>query len=251
MSNKKSSEELKGLAREQLVGKYGTAIGMLILISAISIGISMLVQLLLGDSLVGTTFTTADVLYLLINLVVSLLMSVFTLGFNRFYLNIARNKTCKFEDLFWGFRNHPDKIILLTLLTSFIYILCVLPGYLLIIFSLISEVWVLAIVGLIFLLIGIIIGIIVLLRFSVSSFILTDDPNKGVIESLKESAALMDGNKGRCFYIMISFFGWYLLTILSCGIGYLWITPYVSTTFANFYLDLKSTEDYNQSQSFQ
>ena len=48
----------------------------------------------------------------------------------------------------------------------------------------------------------------------------------------------MSGNKGRLFYIQLSFFGLALLAVLSCGIGLLWLMPYMLTTEVFFYLDV-------------
>ena len=35
------------------------------------------------------------------------------------------------------------------------------------------------------------------------------------------------------------FFGWMLLCILTCGIGFLWLMPYMTTSYARFYDDVR------------
>lgn len=50
---------------------------------------------------------------------------------------------------------------------------------------------------------------------------------------------MMRGNKGRLFVLYLSFFGWYLLVPLTLGIILIWLAPYLSTTVALFYEDLK------------
>ena len=57
--------------------------------------------------------------------------------------------------------------------------------------------------------------------------------------ALGESVRLMRGNKLRYIYLSLSFTGVYVLTFLSFGIGYLWVLPYIYTTYILFYLDLK------------
>lgn len=65
------------------------------------------------------------------------------------------------------------------------------------------------------------------------------------LECITASRQLMDGHKWKLFELEISFLGWWLLGILSIGIGFLWIIPYVSMTQAVFYrqlIQVKSTK---------
>ena len=48
----------------------------------------------------------------------------------------------------------------------------------------------------------------------------------------------MKGYKGQLFILDLSFIGWHILAIMTAGIGYLWLTPYISTTKAAFYDNL-------------
>lgn len=58
---------------------------------------------------------------------------------------------------------------------------------------------------------------------------------------------MMRGHKLELFLLHLSFIGWFLLCILTLGIGFLWLTPYVHSTQAAFYEDVK--EEYlNQMQ---
>lgn len=47
--------------------------------------------------------------------------------------------------------------------------------------------------------------------------------------------AMMAGNKWRLFCLQFSFIGWQILCILSLGIGFLWLTPYMNAATAAFY----------------
>jgi uncharacterized membrane protein len=42
------------------------------------------------------------------------------------------------------------------------------------------------------------------------------------------------------FMLYLSFIGWYLLALLTFGIGYIFLEPYVQQSVANFYEDLKT-----------
>ena len=69
-------------------------------------------------------------------------------------------------------------------------------------------------------------------------YLMLDFPDYTAPQLLHLAPKLMKGHKARLFYIMLSFVPLLLLCIFSCGIGYLWIYPYMQTTYANFYLDL-------------
>jgi uncharacterized membrane protein len=52
---------------------------------------------------------------------------------------------------------------------------------------------------------------------------------------------MMNGHKARLFLLYLSFIGWAILACIPFGIGFFWLTPYVSLSVANFYEDLKNT----------
>lgn len=83
-------------------------------------------------------------------------------------------------------------------------------------------------------------GIIVGLMFSQAIYVLADNPDIGVMDALKESCNLTKGYKGDIFILILSFFGWMILAILSLGIGLLWLMPYIEVTNAELYLFLKN-----------
>ena len=59
-----------------------------------------------------------------------------------------------------------------------------------------------------------------------------------LLEAIERSKALMDGRKGDLFCLDLSFIGWALLATLTAGIGYLWLTPYMTVSRAAFYRSL-------------
>ena len=48
---------------------------------------------------------------------------------------------------------------------------------------------------------------------------------------------LMAGHKWRLFCLNLSFIGWGILSALTCGIGDLWLNPYIYAANAAFYVD--------------
>ena len=53
---------------------------------------------------------------------------------------------------------------------------------------------------------------------------------------------MMDGSKMKLFLLYLSFIGWGILCVLTCGIGFLLLVPYVQTSLAAFYEDLRKEE---------
>ena len=60
----------------------------------------------------------------------------------------------------------------------------------------------------------------------------------GYLDTITASRRIMDGHKGELFMLDLSFIGWHILAIMTLGIGYLWLTPYISATKAAFYDNL-------------
>jgi len=77
------------------------------------------------------------------------------------------------------------------------------------------------------------------LSYSMTPYILTDNPFIGYERALKLSIAMTDGYKWRMFVLYLSFIGWALLALLTLGIGFLFLSPYVQSTKAALYVKLR------------
>ena len=95
-------------------------------------------------------------------------------------------------------------------------------------------------------------GIIAVFSYSQAVFILADNPEKGIIQCIRESKELMKGNKLKYFILNLSFFGWMFLIALGQSlaaqmgfnlllIDFVFLVPsailygYVGTTLTVFY----------------
>lgn len=85
-------------------------------------------------------------------------------------------------------------------------------------------------------------GIIKSLAYSMTYYISKDHPEYSIDECIEASKQMMDGHKGELFVLYLSFIGWILLSILTLGIGLLWVTPYMETTIAHYYEELKAEQ---------
>ena len=101
------------------------------------------------------------------------------------------------------------------------------------------SVGVMCLLGLIVLIVP---GVIFAIASSMSFYILKDNPELGVIGVIERSIQMMKGHKMEYFCLGLSFIGWIILGILTLGIGFMWIYPYIYTANAHFYEYVK--EDY-------
>lgn len=86
-------------------------------------------------------------------------------------------------------------------------------------------------------------GLIKMYSYAMTYYILHDNPEIGAEEAICRSMKMMDGHKWRLFCLHLSFIGWWLLCILTLGIGMLWLAPYIQNSTAAFYEDLKNQFD--------
>jgi len=135
------------------------------------------------------------------------------LGAATFSLSLSRGKDAKLEQLFDGFRYFTSA--LLTYLLSLVYVL-------------------------LWLLLLIVPGIIAALSYAMVFYILADDPMLKPQDVLTRSKQMMDGYKLKLFYLFLRFLLLAILCVLTLGIGFLFLIPYIHITLAKFYDDLKN-----------
>jgi uncharacterized membrane protein len=139
----------------------------------------------------------------------------FALGISVFALSISRGKEARLEQMFDGFRYYWKTVGSYMLLVIYIFL------------------WTL---------LFIIPGIIAAFSYSMTFYILADDPSLKPQEALDKSRMMMDGYKWKLFNLYLRFFGLALLCILTLGIGFLWLIPFVNVALATFYDDLRTSE---------
>lgn len=88
-------------------------------------------------------------------------------------------------------------------------------------------------------------GIIKAFAYSQTYFVLKDNPNIGINAAITKSRKLMHGYKWKYFLLQLSFIGWIILSLITLGIGFIWLSPYLSASNAAFYNELvrKQSDD--------
>ena len=85
-------------------------------------------------------------------------------------------------------------------------------------------------------------GIIASYSYAMTDYILAENPELTAKEAIERSKDMMEGNRWRLFCLEISFIGWGILSLLTLGIGSLWLTPYMEASMAAFYREISGTE---------
>lgn len=236
MNTFKSSAELKASAREKMFGHYGTAVGAVLIIMCIVGSLTGITELL-----VDMSTAAGIVIYYAISFLISLLSGLFTSGTTYLYLKIICNRPVSVRDVFYGFSLCPNKTILmqgwLSLITYIANISMIVLSYHLLHASE-SEILKLMLPYALCIILSGVVSTMVGLLYALVFYLLHDFPQYSTRELLAKSRHLMRGHKGRLFYIYVSFVPLFLAAILSCGIGLLWLIPYINATQTEFFLDL-------------
>lgn len=145
------------------------------------------------------------------------------LGSAYIYLNLRRGFDSDVNILFSGFQRFVDALVLTLLIGVFTFLwslLFVVPG------------------------------IIKAISYSQAYYILAEHPEMSGKEALDASIMLMDGHKMDYFVLVLSFIPWMLLCGITCGIASLYVGPYMSATFVNFYEAVKLPAGMNTNGNF-
>lgn len=134
-----------------------------------------------------------------------------SIGLCTVFLNLFRDGKAKVESLFSGFNDFFNNFLLGLLVQVFTFL------------------W-----SLLF----IVPGIIASYSYAMAFYIQKDNPNMKETDAINASKLLMRGHKWDLFVLDVSFFGWFLLSVLTFGILFLYVVPYHNAARTAFYLNL-------------
>lgn len=105
--------------------------------------------------------------------------------------------------------------------------------------SIVSAMFLRALYTFLWTLLLIIPGIIMGYAYKMVPYILAENPNLSADEALRASKQMTQGYKSELFVLDLSFIGWYLLGLLACGLGGMFVNPYYVATEAEAYVWLR------------
>ena len=193
----------KNRALSALENKWGNFV-LITFVYGFIIGIT---QILSGDK-------DSPAILHLIGLVLFILALPLTWGYQTLFLGAVRGGEATAKDMFEGYNKELFSRVLTTTLLYYVYVflwsmLLLIPGC------------------------------IKAYSYAMTPYILKDNPEMKNNAAIEESMRMMDGHKLELFLLDLSFIGWAILSILTCCIGFLWLTPYMNMARVNFYEDLK------------
>ena len=145
--------------------------------------------------------------------IITLLLIPFTIAASGYYLNHIRGFNPEWKSLYKeGIDNYGSYLVTGVLVNVFTFLwslLFVVPG------------------------------IIKSLAYSQANYVIHDNPRLKGKEAIEISKRMTNGFKGDLFSMYLRFIGWYILVGVTGGFLSIYVTPYVETTAAMYYENLK------------
>lgn len=251
MKQYKKNYEIKNRAKDRLEGRYGGAIRILFLSTAISWMVRLIIRTVAGNTMnsvyaMTSSSSAATVISFVFDgllLFAGIILGVMNAGITLYFLNLACEQPFSIRDLFYGFRTDSRKILIISAAMTICQAICLSPGQYLFqqYLSAKSITWLFS--ALAATAVGLCIYIPVSLGIAMSFYLVLDFPQNSGWETLQLCWRIMRGQRGRLFYLELSFLPLMLLCILSFGIGFLWLEPYMQMTYTYFFLDLMNPQE--------
>ncbi len=141
-----------------------------------------------------------------------ILAGPFSLGIAMIFLKLRKGGDFRVEEMFDGFKEFTRSMVAYLLIALYVFLwslLLIVPG------------------------------IIACISYSMTFFILAEDPKIEAQEAMRRSKEMMHGHKTEYFMLMLSFIGWFLLSCLTFGLGFLLLSSYMTMASAIFYGKIK------------
>lgn len=209
------NSELRAQARERLEGKWGTFVLMTFLFYVIHVllqipgYIGSLLEILSPENVL------ASLSFSNISNILSLLALPLSWGLTVSLLRNHREESVDLENLFDGFRGG-----------RYTRVFCAL-----FLVQLFTILWTLLLI---------IPGIMKAFSYALTPYILLDEPELTARQAITRSCEIMQGRRWKLFCLSLSFIGWGILSLLTFGIGFLWLVPYMNASIAAFYEDARA-----------
>ncbi len=134
------------------------------------------------------------------------------LGITRIFLKLWHRQDFQIEEMFQGFNEFYRSMVAYLLIALHVFLwslLLIVPG------------------------------IIAAISYSMTLFIMAEDRGIEAQEAMRKSKKMMEGHKTEYFMLMLSFIGWFLLSCLTGGLGFLLLSSYTTMASTIFFQRLK------------
>ena len=212
--------EIKYDARQSLKGEWGKVVGLTFLYLVLSAGINLSIEIYASGGFINwLNQEYTPPLASILTAIISVILIPLSIAIVWFYLDLVREKNAEISQVF---TIYTDVNVMLKVIGASIMV------------GIFTFLWSLLLI---------IPGIIKGLAYSQTFMLLKDHPEYSIFEAITESRRRMHGYKWKYFLLNLSFIGWGILCLISLGIGFLWLTPYVYASNATFYQNLIADTD--------
>ena len=198
-------KDFRKSAWNSLSGNWGMAVLVFFILVILQGLVTFKIILISADPTIMLIFNIIGIITGIISIIVT---GPFMLSAAHISISFADEDYVEVSDVFYGFKYFSKSISLLLLNALF------------------TALWTLLLI---------VPGIIKGISYSMSYFVMRDNPELSANEARIRSAEMMDGYKLDYFLLSLSFIGWILLSVLTLGILLLWVIPYINVTTAKFY----------------
>lgn len=218
------ASDFRGWARERLSGHWGAAVGVAFVGSLLGGGVDALSgtmeisyegEIGFVDAIPREVWAMMVTITLVTALLALVIGGAIRLGICTFNLNLFHRREARFMDLFSNFDRLGRGFGMQFVMGFFVFLwslLFVIPG------------------------------IIASYRYAMVPYLMAEFPELRIMDAMDESKRLMAGNKWRLFCLQISYIGWAFLSLLTGGIGNLWLVPYQYAGDTAFYMHVTGRE---------
>lgn len=228
-----SNKEIRAYARERLLGNLTAPI----ISTLLFFFAAYIFRLCREIGIIGGS-VPSFIFYIILSLVVSTIWGIFDYGLRFFYISLVTKKEAKVSNLFAGFKGSTETILAASLSLTLLNLICLSPFYIYGFFfapdtiqGLIITLCAYVVCSVLYYLVSII--------FAPMYFLICDHPGMPFPVVLILNFSMMSFKKWfKYLGLQLSFLPLYLLCFISFGIGFLWVIPYVYTSYTYFYEDL-------------
>ena len=192
--------EIKKFAKEKIKGHLWDFWKITLVAFAATLGLGFIWGLLF------TNFKVEFIGYLL-----DILLLPLSIGLVNFMINFVNDKDFAINDLFNHYKNFlkvTGTLLLEGIIVCLGFILLIIPG------------------------------IYLAFSYLLVPYLLVQIDDLSITDTLRLSRKMMNGHKIDAFVLGLSFIGWGILGTLTLGILYIWLYPYMMTTYTKFCLDI-------------
>ena len=153
---------------------------------------------------------------LIVSVAISLFLVIIKYGECKLYVDIVEKKDAGFSTIFDGLL-YPIKAVVANI---YIVVLVIL--------------WTM---------LFIIPGLVAAIKYSMTSYIIAEDPDIPITDAVDMSKNMMNGHKLDYVMLIFSFIPWILVIMLTFGLATVYVTPYLNASCAQFYVMVR--DEYN------